>query len=166
MTPFQPVFSHRDILMLAGCLVLVALAGAIGSAATLPAIPGWYAGLEKPFFTPPNWVFGPAWTALYVLMAIALWRVVRTPAETPGRSRAIGLFLVQLVLNAGWSVAFFGLQAPWAGVAVIALLIAALLATIRVFRRLDRVAALLLLPYLAWVAFAALLNISVAVLNS
>lgn len=147
------------------CLALCAAAGMIGSAATLPEIPGWYASLEKPPFNPPNWIFGPVWTFLYILMAFSLWRVWRAGPNAPGRRRAIGLFLAQLVLNALWSVVFFGLHSPAGGLVVIVLLIGTLVLTMRAFWPIDRTAAHLLVPYLAWVAFASLLNASILWLN-
>ncbi len=161
----QPTFTGRDVVRLGLSVLLVAAAGAIGSAATIPAIPTWYAGLDKPFFTPPNGVFGPVWTVLYLMMAVAFWRIWRLPAAAPGRGRAIGLFLVQLALNAFWSVAFFGLRAPPLGLGVIAALLVALVATILAFRRLDGLAAALLVPYLAWGLFAAALNTGIVLLN-
>jgi benzodiazapine receptor len=136
-------------------VVLVAVSASL---VTQPNIPTWYAGLQKPGFTPPNWAFPVAWTLLYAMMAYALWRILSLPKDRPGRSAAITLFFVQLALNGLWSFAFFGGQSPLAGLIVIAALIAAIVATIRAFRKLDRTAAFLLVPYLAWVAYAALLN--------
>lgn len=143
----------------------VVLAAAIGNRATLPAIPEWYAGLVKPSFNPPNGVFGPAWTLLYLTMILAFARVLRRPAATPGRTTAIGLFLTQIALNAAWSVVFFGLRSPGAAVGVVLALDLAVVATIRAFGRLDRPAALWLVPYLAWIAFATVLNVAVWRLN-
>jgi tryptophan-rich sensory protein len=147
------------------CLAVlpVAAAGAIGSLATLPNIPGWYAGLAKPPMTPPNAAFGPAWTLLYVLMAIAFWRVLGRPGA--GRSGTIAVFLGQLALNALWSVAFFGLHNPALALGVIAALLGAIAATMLRFSRVDRAAVWLLAPYLAWVSFAAYLNCGVWWLN-
>ncbi len=136
-------------------VVLVAVSASL---VTQPNIPTWYAGLQKPGFTPPNWAFPVAWTLLYAMMAYALWRILSLPKDRPGRSAAITLFFVQLALNGLWSFAFFGGQSPLAGLIVIAALIVAIVATIRAFRKLDRTAAFLLVPYLAWVAYAALLN--------
>lgn len=135
------------------------------SKATQPNIPTWYAGLQKPGFTPPNWAFPVVWTLLYAMMAYALWRILSLPENRPGRSAAIIAFFVQLVLNGLWSFAFFGAQSPLAGLVVIAALIAAILATLVTFWRLDRTAALLLLPYLAWVCYATLLNGTIWRLN-
>jgi tryptophan-rich sensory protein len=128
------------------------------SLVTQPNIPTWYASLQKPGFTPPNWAFPVAWTLLYAMMAYALWRILSLPKDRPGRSAAIIAFSLQLGLNGLWSFAFFGGQSPLAGLVVIGALIVAILATIRTFWRLDRIAAWLLVPYLAWVAYATLLN--------
>jgi len=135
------------------------------SLVTQPNIPAWYAGLQKPGFTPPNWAFPAAWTLLYAMMAYALWRILALPENRPGRSAAIVAFFVQLVLNGLWSFAFFGGKSPIAGLVVIAALIVAIIATIRTFWRLDRTAGLLLAPYLAWVAYATLLNGAIWRLN-
>jgi len=136
-----------------------------GSLVTTPNIPTWYAGLAKPGFTPPDWLFGPVWTTLYALMAYAVWRILALPKDRPGRSTAVTAFFVQLALNSLWSFAFFGGHSPVAGLVVIAALIVAILATIRAFWSLDRVAAWLLVPYLAWVAYATALNAAIWHLN-
>lgn len=146
-------------------VVVVAVASAIGGAATTPNIPTWYATLQKPWFTPPNYVFGPVWAVLYAMLAFAFWRILRLPADTAGRARAIGLFAAQISLNALWSVAFFGLRSPELGVGVIALLWLAIVANMVAFMRLDRLAGWIFVPYIAWVSFAAALNTAVAVLN-
>ncbi|WP_243370396.1 TspO/MBR family protein [Microvirga solisilvae] len=143
-------------------VVAVSVAGGL---VTRAKIPTWYAGLEKPSFNPPNWVFGPVWTTLYALMAYALWRILSLPKSTPGRTGAVALFFVQLALNSAWSFAFFGAQSPLMGLVVIATLIVAILATIVAFWKLDRIAAWLLVPYLAWVSYATLLNGSIWQLN-
>ena len=143
----------------------VAAVSGLGSLATMPNIPTWYAGLVKPGFTPPNWLFAPVWTLLYAMMAFALWRILSLPKGLPGRSGAIAAFFVQLGLNCLWSWAFFGARSPLAGLVVILALIVAIVATIRAFWPLDRVAAWLLAPYLAWVAYATALNGAVWYLN-
>jgi translocator protein len=123
----------------------------------------WYDGLEKPAFNPPSWVFGPVWTLLYVLMGVAAWLVWDRHGD---RARtALALFLVQLAFNAGWSAIFFGLQSPGLAFAEILVLWALILATLVAFWRLHRTAGMLLLPYLAWVSFAAVLNFSLWRLN-
>lgn len=145
-------------------IVVVFSASAIGGYVTYPAIAGWYAGLIKPAFTPPNWLFGPVWTLLYILMAVGFWRVL-TRREATGRAQAILWFLIQMALNASWSVAFFGLRSPVAGLLVIALLLIAIVMTILRFWRVDRQAAWLLSPYLLWVSFASALNLAIFWLN-
>jgi translocator protein len=139
-------------------------AAAIGNLATIPNIPTWYATLEKPFFSPPNWVFGPVWTVLYLLMGISLYLVWTSRSKLPKR-KAYGLFGLQLFLNTLWSIAFFGMHFPWLGVAVILGLLASIILTMREFKLHSRIAPFLLIPYVAWVCFATLLNIAVAVLN-
>lgn len=146
-------------------VVLMAAVAGIGSASTAPRIAGWYAGLAKPAWTPPDWVFPIAWTLLYALMAVALYRMWSLPPGTAGRRRALFLFLGQLALNAAWSPVFFGLEAPWAGLAVIVLLVLVLLAAARAAFRVDTVAGWLLVPYVLWVCYASALNAAIAVLN-
>lgn len=150
-------------LMLAVLPVLTA--AVLGNLATTPNIPTWYAGLDKPDFNPPNWVFGPAWGVLYVLMAYAFFRILRLDPKTPGRKAAIGLFLLQMALNAAWSWAFFAGQSPLAGLVVISALWIAIAATLFSFLNLDRIAGLCFVPYIAWVSFAALLNFEIYRLN-
>lgn len=158
--------SHRPpaILVLAVWLAICFAAAAIGSALTLPAIPMWYAGLAKPSFNPPNAVFGPVWTLLYALMAVAMWRVwMRSAGER--RRHAVAVFALQLALNVAWSAAFFTAHSPLAGLVVIVALLAAIVWTIVVFARVDPLAAWLLAPYIAWVSFATVLNGAIWWLN-
>lgn len=136
----------------------VVAAAVLGNVATMPNITPWYDGLAKPPLTPPNWLFGPAWTTLFALMAFAFYRVLRLDPATPRRGVAIIVFLLQLALNASWSFAFFAAQNPPLGLAVIFVLEALIVTTIMLFWRLDRVAAYCLFPYAAWVAFASYLN--------
>lgn len=143
----------------------VVAASLLGSAATVPQIAGWYAGLAKPPFNPPNWIFAPVWTALYALMGLAAFRILRIPVGAPGRRRALLVYHLQLLINIGWSFAFFGANSPLAGLIVILPLLVLILATIAAFRPLDRLAANLLWPYFAWVGFATLLNASIWWLN-
>jgi len=125
-------------------------------------IPGaWYAELAKPSFNPPNWLFGPVWTALYVLIAIAGWRTWRTARN----GRAMKLWWAQMALNFLWSPVFFGAQQITPAAVVIFLMLATVLAFIAVTWRSDRVSAALFVPYALWVAFAAVLNTSIAALN-
>ena len=124
----------------------------------------WYPTLNKPSFNPPNWVFGPVWTALYVMMGVAAWRVWRAADRDTARG-PLAVFALQLAVNLGWSVAFFGLRNPGLAVIVIIALDLLVLATALMFRRVDRLAEWLLIPYLAWIAFATILNIAVWRLN-
>lgn len=140
-------------------------AALIGNLATFPNIPGWYAGLAKPDFTPPNWLFGPVWTLLYMTMAYAFWRILILPPHSPGRRIAIVWFAVQMALNAAWSVAFFGMQSPGLGLVVIGCMVIAIVMTMVSFAPLDRVAAIVLVPYLLWVCFATALNAGIFLLN-
>jgi benzodiazapine receptor len=154
-----------DVIKLVVAIVACQCAGAIGSIFTTPAIPTWYATLEKPFFTPPNWLFAPAWITLYLLMAIAAFLIWRRGLGQEGVKSALLVFLVQLVLNALWSVVFFGLQSPLWGMVVILALWVAILLTIIKFFKLSTAAGSLMLPYILWVSFASALNVAIWVLN-
>jgi len=155
----------RDIWKLVVSIVACLAAGAIGSMFTRQAISTWYATLEKPAFQPPNWLFAPVWTLLYVLMGVAAFLVWRKGLENRQVKIALIAFLVQLVLNALWSVVFFGLESPVYGLIVIMVLWAAILFTTLSFYRISMVAGWLMLPYLLWVTFAAVLNESIWLLN-
>ena len=150
-------------------LALIALpvfaTGFIGSLATIPNIPIWYEGLNKPFFNPPNWLFGPVWTALYLIMILSCWRVLDKVRGTLDAKRAMGIFAVQLVFNALWPIVFFGLHETGLAIPVVIALDLAVYATLIVFLKLDRVSGLALVPYAAWVSFATALNIAVYWLN-
>jgi tryptophan-rich sensory protein len=135
-------------------------AAGLGSIATTSSIPTWYADLAKPAWTPPDWIFGPVWTLLYSMMAIAAWLVWRRTGLA-GAKLPLGLFAVQLVLNTLWSILFFGLRSPGGAMIEIVLLWAAILATLIAFWRRSRLAGGLLVPYLAWVSFAAVLNAAI-----
>lgn len=154
-----------NILKLVASIIVCQIAGLLGSIVTTPAIPTWYETLNKPFFTPPNWIFGPVWTGLYILMGISLFMVWEKRADYPRLKTALVFFFAQLILNALWSVAFFGLRSPLLGLIDIVLLWIAILLTIKIFFRILRRAALLLLPYILWVSFAVLLNFSLWILN-
>lgn len=137
--------------------------GAIGSYFTIPAIDSWYSTLNKPTFNPPNWVFGPAWTILYILMGLSFYQIL--VSKKKNKDAAVKFFLIQILLNASWSIVFFGLRNPLlAGINIIALWIAIFL-TIRAFSTISKTAASLLYPYLVWVSYAAILNISIIFLN-
>jgi translocator protein len=154
----------RDIFALIIALVCCYAAAGIGSLFTTPAIPGWYAGLQKPSWNPPNWVFGPVWTLLFTLMAIAAWLVWRRIGTT-SISIPLVLFAIQLVLNVLWSYIFFGRHLPGSALIEIILLWLAILTTLISFWRVAPLAGGLLLPYLLWVSYAISLNAGVWRLN-
>ena len=151
--------------LLVASLALVALVAAVGGLATARSVGDWYESLDRAPWNPPSWVFGPAWTVLYVLMAVAAWLVAREGLDEPAVRVALALYAVQLVLNLGWTLFFFGLRQPLAALIEIVVLLVAVGATAVAFHGVSALAAWLLLPYLAWVAFAASLNAWVALAN-
>ncbi len=154
----------RSFLVLVFCLATCFGAAALGALANAAALETWYPGIAKPSWTPPGAVFGPVWTALYAMMAVAAWLVWTREGFAKARL-PLGLFAVQLAFNAAWSWLFFYLRNPLAGLVDIALLWLALLATMVSFFRRRRLAGLLLVPYLLWVSFAAALNAAIYWLN-
>jgi tryptophan-rich sensory protein len=159
---------------LLGYLVAVSTVAIVTSEMTAPAISTWYSGLAKPNFNPPNWVFGPAWTLLYTMMAVAAWRVhVRTHvgeltgriAGRPSNRTALTWWWLQLALNAAWSVIFFRMHAIGWALADIVVLLLAIAMTTYLFWRVSGLAGALLMPNLAWVAFATALNFQIWRLN-
>jgi tryptophan-rich sensory protein len=158
-----PNASVRPSLWLLVLLVVLCLSvGWAGSVVTSAAIPTWYQTLERPAWTPPNWVFAPVWTSLYVFIGIAGWRVAS--ASSPGHA-AWGLWWMQLVLNAIWTPLFFGAHAVLSAAIVIVLLWLVIVQFIRQTWNTDRVAAWLFTPYLVWITYAASLNIGIWILN-
>jgi tryptophan-rich sensory protein len=155
----------RQASWLIGLLVLCSGAAGIGGAATSTSVSGWYQTLARPSWNPPDWVFGPVWTVLYFLMAIAAWLVWRR-AGWPAARVPLAWFAVQLSLNVGWSIVFFGLRSPGAALAEILLLWLAIGATAISFARRSSVAAWLIVPYLAWTSFAVVLNAAIWRLNA
>jgi translocator protein len=156
----------RDITFALIALALVAATSILGQIATYPNLSPWYAGLAKPSFNPPNWIFAPVWTTLYALMAFALWRILRVQKTSTYLSYAVGLFLLLLALNAAWSWMFFWAHSPLLGLINIVPQFVVVLATIVSFARVDGLAAIFLLPLAAWVAFAGVLNSAIWLLNS
>jgi tryptophan-rich sensory protein len=154
----------RTYLVLAGFVLLCLAVGLVGAFSTAPAIPAWYAALAKPSFNPPNWLFGPVWTVLYIAMAVAAWLIWKRPAE-PARGLALKVWAAQLVLNALWTPVFFSLHRIGLALVDIVLLDLALAALIVVAWRPYRAAALLLVPYVAWTMFATALNGAIFRLN-
>lgn len=147
------------------CIALPLIIGFIGSTFTMASITSWYLTLQKPWFNPPNWVFGPAWTILYILMGMAWWLVLRHGFEKRSVKVATAWFLLQLGVNLLWSVVFFGMQSVAGGFVVILVLILLILLTMHHFRQASRTAVWLLIPYLCWTVFATLLNGMIMVLN-
>ena len=144
---------------------VVFAASFIGNAATMPNIPTWYAEIQKPWFTPPNWLFGPVWTLLFTALIVAFYRILRLDPQTPGRGRAVIIFVVQITCNALWSIAFFGMRSPGLGLVVIVFLWSSIVANMIAFRRLDRLSSWAFPPYLAWVSFAGALNLAIFMMN-
>lgn len=133
-------------------------AGVLGSFFTISSIPTWYATLNKPFFSPPNWVFGPVWTTLYILMGISLYLVWQ-------KKKVPSIFWIQLALNAVWSIVFFGLHSPFLALLTIIALWVTIVSTIKSFSKISKLSGNLLIPYLLWVSFASILNLSIVFLN-
>lgn len=150
-----------------GLLVFIALCfcvSALSSVVSAKSVAGWYTTLNKPTFNPPDWIFAPVWIALYLMMAVAAWRVWRRFGLQKAAAE-LSLFGAQLVLNLTWSILFFGVHAINAALVDIVLLLATITATAIVFGHKDRIAGLLFLPYIAWVSFATILNASIVWLN-
>ena len=166
-TGYTEAFSDIQVFKMArgGSLILFFVLVTIVALVGAQFAPGeWYAALNKPALNPPNWIFGPVWTGLYILMAIAAWLVWRERGA-PGRALALSAWLVQLLLNAAWSWLFFGLHRPGWAFAEIVLLFGAIVVTLVLFWRIRTLAGVLMLPYLLWVGFAAYLNFQIWSLN-
>ena len=146
-------------------IVICQCAGIVGSFFTRRSISEWYAFINKPNFTPPNWIFAPVWTSLFTLMGIAAFLVWRKGLSIPGVKHALSIFLLQLALNTLWSIVFFGSRSIAGGLAVIVFLWPAILWTIKRFFAISKPAAALLIPYIAWVSFAFVLNVALLILN-
>lgn len=155
----------RQAITLAVAVGICLGAGAIGSILTTPAIGTWYATLRKPPWTPPNWLFGPVWTALYLCMAVAAWWVWRQVGFTPARL-PLTLFAVQLALNVAWSGIFFALRSPRAAFLEVVVLWLLILWTTVAFWPVSRMAGWLMVPYLAWVTYATALNAAIWKMNA
>ena len=144
-------------------LILPQIAGGLGAFFTISSVQSWYMTITKPSFNPPSWVFGPTWTILYVLMGISCFLIWKT--DHPQRNKFLGLYGIQLVLNALWSPAFFGMESPALGLLVIVPLWVMILICILEFRKSSPLASKLMIPYLLWVSFASVLNLSIWWLN-
>jgi len=156
--------SVRDWVVLAGFVLLVFAISGAGAIIVADAPGTWYAGLAKPTFTPPGWLFGPVWTILYISMAVAAWLVWMRRSTKPV-TRPLVVFGIQLFLNAIWTPLFFGLHNLQAAMIDLAALWISLLATIILFWRVRPSAGMLLLPYMAWTTFAGVLNFCIVQLN-
>jgi tryptophan-rich sensory protein len=156
--------ASRDLLGLFALILLCLAVSGIGGAITATSVDTWYQALQKPPFNPPDWVFAPVWTTLYILMGIAAWRVWRLRSfEATGK--ALAAFVVQLGLNLAWSFLFFGLQRIDLALVEIVILLCAIITNTIMFWRIDRLAGLLFVPYAAWVTYATVLNASLLLLN-
>lgn len=153
-------------LRLFSSILICEAAGSIGALFTAPAITGWYKEIIKPSFNPPAWVFGPVWTTLFAMMGIAIFLVYEKGFTRKDVKTAIALFVGQFALNVLWSLFFFGLHNPTLAFVDIVFLWLAILATIISFSKISPPASKLLIPYLLWVTFAALLNLSIVILNA
>ena len=154
-----------NIIKLLISVVTCLTAGFLSSFFMRDSLGTWYVYLKKPFFTPPSWVFAPAWTILYILMGVSAFLVWKHGFENKKIKTALYVFLAQLVLNMSWTFAFFGMQSTLSGLVVIVMLWIAIAVTIFLFYKIARVSGFLLLPYIAWVSFALLLNVSIFYLN-
>lgn len=155
----------KSVLRLLACAALCLGIGYISGVSTRPSIPTWYASLAKPAWTPPNIAFPIVWTSLYALMALSLWLLWDRTAASAQRTRAIGLFLTQLVLNALWSPVFFAWHLIWPAFAIIVGMIVLVALTIRTAWGINRPAALALVPYLVWISYASTLNAGIGIMN-
>lgn len=155
-----------NIIKFLASIIICECAGLIGSIFTTGAITTWYVTLQKPAFTPPNWLFAPVWSTLYLLMGIAAFLIWRKGLDSRQIRIALIIFLIQLVLNILWSIVFFGLEAPLYGLIEIVILWIAILITILRFWKISPAAAWLMVPYILWVSVATALNASIWALNS
>ena len=164
MAQAQTITWRRDIGLAALPLIAVVAVSALAQVATFPNLAPWFAGLIKPSFNPPNWLFGPAWTTLYALLAFSAWRILRQ-SPSPAQRSALILFWTQLVLNAAWSWLFFAPHSPLLGLIDVVPQLLLIVATMVAFGRLDRLARWCLAPLAAWVTFASALNAAIWWLN-
>ena len=146
-------------------ILICQMAGIVGLFFTTSAIPVWYNTLNKPFFNPPSWVFGPVWTILYAMMGISFFLIWTNKSQVPKKRQTIIVFFTQLLLNAIWSPIFFGMRSPFTGLVVIIILWIFILLTMFNFYKISKTAGLLLIPYFIWVSSATILNFSIWQLN-
>lgn len=158
--------TKRSLIILVSSLIICQLAGILGSLFTTPYIPTWYASLTKPSFNPPNWLFSPVWITLFVLMGISLYFLWEKSLRERKVKIALIFFSIQLVLNILWSILFFGFKSPFSAFIEIVFLWVAILLTILLSLKVSKIAAALLVPYILWVSFAAVLNFFIWNLNA
>jgi len=152
-------------LKLLASIAMCQAAGIIGSFFTRESVSSWYMNLDKPFFNPPNSVFGPVWIGLYLLMGFSLFLIWRKGLDSGKAKQAFSVFIIHLLINSLWSFAFFGCRSPLAGLIVIAVLWLVIIWIIISFFSISRIASMLLIPYILWVSFAAVLNAAILLLN-
>jgi len=162
---FKDKMKIGNIAKLIVAILICELAGIVGSVFTMPSIPAWYASLQKPGFSPPNWLFAPVWTTLFALMGVSLYLIWNKISKNKQAKKALVVFAVQLILNILWSVLFFGLRSPFYAFIEIVVLWIAIALTIFKFYKISKNAGLLLIPYLLWVTFATILNGYIWILN-
>ncbi|MFH1452481.1 MAG: TspO/MBR family protein [Armatimonadota bacterium] len=158
MSPEKRESRLSDILRFFVSIIICQLAGIIGAFFTSASVSSWYVTLNKPSFTPPEWLFAPVWTSLYFLMSISLFLVWRKYKCEKQAGEALKIFMIQLLLNILWSLAFFGMEAPLSGLVIIIILLIFILITIVKFYNISKSAAILLIPYFLWVCYASVLN--------
>ena len=156
---------YKKVLRFIISIIICQSAGIFGSLFTFEAVPDWYITLEKPFFAPPNWIFGPVWIILYFLMGVSLYIVWKDELKSKTRNVFFVVFAIQLILNALWSLLFFGLRSPLLGLIDILILDVILVVTIFYAKRVSKYAAMLLIPYMVWIIIASVLNYAIMVLN-
>ena len=156
---------YKKVLRFIISIIICQSAGIFGSLFTFEAVPDWYITLEKPFFAPPNWIFGPVWIILYYLMGVSLYIVWKDKLESKTRNIFFIVFGIQLILNAFWSFLFFGLRSPLLGLIDVLILDAMVAVTIIYAKRVSKYAAMLLIPYMVWIIIASVLNYAILVLN-
>lgn len=159
------MFKFTPFLKLVICIAIPLIIGSISGILVSKNVTSWYKTLVKSTFNPPNWIFGPAWTLLYILMGIALFLVIKNGFNDSNVKIAVSVFALQLLLNAAWSPVFFNLHQIFLALIIIVTLWLMIIATMFVFWRVNSVASMILVPYLAWVSFASLLNYSIYLLN-
>lgn len=155
----------KNITKLVFELLKVFLIATVGGLVTAPSVKGWYQTINKPSFNPPNWIFSPVWTTLFILMAISSYLVWKNSKDLKQLNKSMGIYNIQLGLNLLWSLLFFGLKSPTYAFIEIVVLWGTILYTIIIFKRTYKTSAILLIPYLLWVSFAAFLNLNIVLLN-